>query len=158
MIQALGFDVGTRLIGVAAGNTLTANAQAVAVVPVRHNQPDWQQLDTLLAQWRPDALVVGLPLTRDGGEQAMTRTARNFAKRIGERYKLPTHLVDERHSSQEAARRFAHARASGTRRRRDARMLDAMAAAIILESWLSASVPRPTGTGNIGSPSAPDPS
>ncbi len=133
----LGFDVGTRLIGVAVGNTLTANAQPVAVVKVRDGQPDWTLLDKLLQQWRPNALVVGLPLTLDDGEQPITRFARRFATAIGERGRLPVHLQDERHSSQEAARRFAHARASGTRRRRDAAMLDAMAAVVILESWLA---------------------
>lgn len=133
----LGFDVGTRLIGVAVGNTFTASAQAVAVVPVRDRQPDWQRIDALLHQWQPEALVVGLPLTLDGGSQPITRHARRFAADIGERTRLPVHLHDERHSSQEAARRFARARAAGTRRRRDAGMLDAMAAVVILESWLA---------------------
>src|SRR5699024_2600284 len=118
MNRILGFDVGTRLIGVAAGNTLTASAQPVAIVKVRDRQPDWNRFDTLLREWQPEALVVGLPLTRDGGEQAMTRNARRFAAAVGERSQLPVHLQDERHSSQEAARRFAHARAVGTRRRR----------------------------------------
>ncbi len=136
MSCALGFDVGTRLIGVAVGNTLTASAQAVAVVKVRDGQADWAVLDKLLQQWRPEALVVGLPLTLDDGEQPITRFARRFAAAIGERSRLPVHLQDERHSSQEAARRFAQARAAGTRRRRDADMLDAMAAVVILESWL----------------------
>lgn len=138
MNRVLGFDVGTRLIGVAVGNTLTASAQPVAVVKVRDRQPDWTQLDTLLQQWQPETLVIGLPLARDGGEQPMTRHARRFAAAIGERSRLPVHMQDERHSSQEAARRFAQARAAGTRRRRDAEMLDAMAAVVILESWLSA--------------------
>lgn len=138
MNRILGFDVGTRLIGVAVGNTLTASAQPVAVVKVRDRQPDWAQLDTLLRQWQPETLVIGLPLARDGSEQPMTRHARRFAAAIGERSQLPVHMHDERHSSQEAARRFAHGRATGTRRRRDADMLDAMAAVVILESWLSA--------------------
>lgn len=131
----LGFDVGTRLIGVAVGNRLTDSAQPVAVVNVRERQPDWARLDELLRQWRPDALVVGLPLTRDGGNQPMTRHARRFAEALRERSGLPVHMQDERHTSQEAARRFAHARAAGTRRRRDAASLDAMAAVVILESW-----------------------
>lgn len=133
----LGFDVGTRLIGVAVGNDLTASAQAVAVVKVRDNRPDWQNVDNLLRQWQPEALVVGLPLTLDGGEQTITRHARRFAQQLGERTGLRVHMHDERHSSQEAARRFARARAAGTRRRRDAGMLDAMAAVVILESWLA---------------------
>lgn len=137
MSCVLGFDVGTRLTGVAVGNTLTASAQPVDVVPAHDAEPDWDRLDRLVAQWRPDACVVGLPLTRDGEEQTMTRRARHFGERLGQRHQLPVHLQDERHSSQEAARRFATARAAGTRRRRDANLLDAMAAVVILESWFA---------------------
>ncbi len=53
------------------------------------------------------------------------------------RYALPVLLIDERHSSQEAAQRFAAARAAGLRRRADAASLDAEAAAVILERWLT---------------------
>lgn len=137
MSCALGFDVGTRLTGVAVGNTLTASARPLDILPVRDKQPDWSRLDAIVRQWNPDTLVVGLPLALDGGDQSMTRHARRFAEQIGQRYRLPVHLKDERHSSQEAARRFASARAAGNKRRRDAEKIDAMAAAVILESWLS---------------------
>lgn len=139
MSCTLGFDVGTRRIGVAVGNTLTANAQPLDVLDVRSGEPDWAQLDRIVREWQPAGLIVGLPLTLDGGEQAITHHARDFADRAGTRYGVPVHLVDERHTSQEAARRFAAARAAGTRRRRDADKLDAIAAAVILETWLARS-------------------
>lgn len=137
MSPSLGFDVGTRRIGVAVGNALTVGARPLDVLDVHAAGPDWEHLDRLIHEWQPADLVVGLPLTLEGGEQAITRAARDFAARIGERYRLPVHLVDERHSSQEAARRFAAARAAGTRRRRDAHKLDAVAAAVILEAWFA---------------------
>jgi len=93
-------------------------------------------VDALLAEWKPDALVVGLPLTLDGGEQAVTRGARAFAQKLRARYGLPVHLMDERHTSQEAARRFAEQRAAGTARRRNASNIDSLAAVVILEAWL----------------------
>ena len=93
-------------------------------------------MDALRAEWNPEAFVVGLPLTLDGGEQAITRGARDFARKLEQRYGLPVRLVDERHTSQEAARRFAGQRASGNARRRDAAKLDAIAAVVILEEWL----------------------
>jgi putative Holliday junction resolvase len=99
-------------------------------------QPDWTRFDALLTEWRPDALVVGLPLTLDGGEQAASRRARHFARLLQARYALPVALVDERDSSREAAQRFAAERAAGVRRRRDAAGIDAQAAAVILERWL----------------------
>ena len=133
----LGFDVGSRLTGVAIGNRLTATARALDVVAMRDGQPDWNRLDALQREWQPDTVVVGLPLTLEGSEQPASRRARAFASQLGQRYGLPVLLVDERHSSREAAQRFAAGRAAGLRRRRDAAGIDAEAAAVILERWLA---------------------
>jgi putative Holliday junction resolvase len=138
MSCVFGFDVGSRLTGVAIGNTFTVSARALATLPVRDDgNPDWQRLDTLRQEWQPDTLVVGLPLTLDGAEQPASRRARQFATQLQQRYSLPVVLVDERHSSQEAAQRFAAARTMGLKRRRDAAGIDAEAAAVILERWLA---------------------
>ncbi len=137
MSCVFGFDVGSRITGVAIGNTFTASARALTTISVREGQPDWPRLDTLHKEWLPDTLVVGLPLTLEGAEQPASRRARHFANQLHERYQLPVVLVDERHSSQEAARRFAAARAAGLKRRRDAAAIDAEAAAVILEHWLA---------------------
>lgn len=135
----LGFDYGTRRIGVASGNRISQSAQALPALTAQAGQPDWMHIDRLLAEWKPDALVVGLPLTLDGGEQTITRGARAFADALTRRSGLPVHLVDERHTSQEAARRFAAQRGAGAARRRDAANIDSLAAAVILESWLQKS-------------------
>lgn len=134
----LGFDYGARRIGVASGNRIVGTARPLPALTSVAGKPDWSRIDALLAEWRPEALIVGLPLTLDGGEQAITRSARTFAESLAQRSGLPVHLVDERHTSQEAARRFAAQRASGSARRRDAANLDSLAAAVILESWLQA--------------------
>lgn len=141
MSCAFGFDVGSKLIGVAVGNALTASARALATVAVRDGTPDWPALDALQREWQPASLVVGLPLTLDGGEQPASRRARRFAEQLQARYGTPAMLVDERHSSQEAARRFAAARAAGQQRRRDGAAIDAVAAAVILERWLTLPAP-----------------
>ncbi|HTM29626.1 MAG TPA: Holliday junction resolvase RuvX [Rhodanobacter sp.] len=140
MSCVLGFDVGSRLTGVAIGNTFTTSARALTTVPVNQDGPDWQRLDALQREWQPDTLVVGLPLTLEGAEQAASRRARHFAAQLQQRYQLPVVLVDERHSSQEAAQRFAAARAVGLKRRRDAANIDAEAAAVILERWLGGDI------------------
>lgn len=133
----LGFDVGARRIGVAVGSGL-GGARAVAVVDVHAGGPDWAALDRLHGQWRPRGLVVGDPMTLDGGDQPNRRRARGFAGQLKARYSLPVVMIDERSSSVEAAQRFARERASGARRRRDAQALDAAAAAVIVERWLAA--------------------
>lgn len=131
----LGFDVGARRIGVAVGSAL-GGARAVAVVDVHEAGPDWKAVDRLHAEWRPRGLVVGDPMTLDGGDQPIRRFARAFANELRTRYRLPVVMVDERASSIEAAQRFARDRAAGNRRRRDAAALDAVAAAVIIERWL----------------------
>lgn len=137
MSCVLGFDYGARCIGVASGNRISRSARPLAPLPAQAGQPDWPRVDALLAEWKPEALIVGLPLTLDGGEQAVTRGARAFADTLTRRSGLPVHLIDERHTSQEAARRFAAQRAAGSARRRDAANIDSLAAAVILESWLT---------------------
>lgn len=134
----LGFDVGARRIGVAVGSCFGSGARPVAVVDVHANGPDWPAIDRLRREWRPDAFVVGDPLTLDGGDQPARRRARAFATELQRRFALPVMFVDERSSSVEAAQRFAAERAQGARRRRDAQILDALAAAVIVERWLAA--------------------
>ena len=132
----LGFDVGARRIGVAVASSFGHGARALEVVHVHDGGPDWRSLDRLRDEWRPDALVVGDPMTLDGGDQPIRRRARAFAEELKARYRVPVVMVDERSSSIEAAQRFARDRAAGNRRRRDAAALDAAAAAVIIERWL----------------------
>ncbi|KAB8172189.1 Holliday junction resolvase RuvX [Lysobacter maris] len=148
----LGFDVGARRIGVAVGSAFGNGARALAVVDVHGHGPDWTAIDRLCKEWRPDGFVVGDPMTLDGGDQPNRRRAHAFARELHARYRLGVALVDERASSVEAAQRFAGARAEGRRRRRDAEVLDAMAAAVIVERWLAA----PDDATEIGSPPSSD--
>ena len=133
--SVLGFDFGTRVIGVAVGNRLTG-ARALTTVG-NGDAPDWQRLDALVREWRPAALIVGLPLMLDGSEQAMSRAARAFADAIGQRYGIGVKLTDERLTSNEAQRRFAARRAAGRAKRKHAAEIDAIAAEVILENWLA---------------------
>ncbi|MEO6065410.1 MAG: Holliday junction resolvase RuvX [Lysobacterales bacterium] len=139
--RVFGFDVGARRVGVACGSRLTGGAQPLELIPRPADEFDWLALDRLVREWRPDALVVGLPLTLDGGEQTASTLARTFGARAATRYALPVIFQDERHSSQEAATRFAAARRDGTRRRRDAATLDSLAAVIIVERFFAGPLP-----------------
>lgn len=134
---ALAFDFGTRRIGTAVGNTLTAHAQPLDTLHYQGTL-DWAAIDALVAQWQPRVLVVGLPLKKDGTEQAMTQQARDFMAQLVHRFGLPVQPVDERFSSIEAERRLQQQRASGARKQRLQKGdTDAMAAQIILENWLA---------------------
>lgn len=133
----LGFDVGARRIGVAVGSAFGSSARALAVIDVHGHGPDWTSIDRLRREWRPDGLIVGDPMTLEGGDQPARVRAHAFARELAARYQLPVVLVDERASSIEAAQRFAGDRAEGRKRRRDAEALDAVAAAVIVERWLA---------------------
>ncbi len=132
----LAFDVGTRMIGVAIGHPLTRTARALTTVQVHHGSVDWKAIDGLVKEWQPVAFVVGLPLALDGSEQEMTGHARRFGDQLRQRYARAVHESDERYTSKEAARRFASQRAQGTAKRKHGADIDALAAQIILESWL----------------------
>jgi len=133
----LGFDVGARRIGGAVGGSF-GSPRAIAVVDVRDGSPAWPRIERLYKEWRPDGLVVGDPMTLDGGDQPIRKAARAFARELRSRMKVPVVMIDERNSSLEAAQRFADQRAEGRKRKRDAEALDAMAAAIIVERWFAA--------------------
>ncbi len=132
----LGFDVGTRRIGVAVGSSF--GARALAVIDVHDEKVDWIAIERLHREWRPAGFVVGDPMTLDGGDQPTRARAQAFAQELCKRFKLPAAMIDERMSSIDAAQRFAADRADGKRKRRDAELLDAVAAAVIIERWLAA--------------------
>lgn len=130
----LGFDFGRRRIGVAVGETLTGTARALRTVAARDGEPDWEAVSELIHTWRPDALVVGVPLHLDGAPQPMTAAAQRFARRLEGRYRLPVHRVDERLSSDEARRELA---ARGIAGRAARGRVDPVAARLILETWFN---------------------
>ncbi len=130
-LTLLAFDYGTRRIGVALGQTLTGSVRPLTTLDSRNSKPDWAAISHLLEQWQPDRLVVGLPLHMDGTEQPMTQKAQRFGNQLKGRYNLPVDMVDERLTS-DAAEQLLEERG-----RRQARAgLDAVAATVILESWL----------------------
>lgn len=133
----IAFDFGYRRIGVAVGQTLTGSATPLAVVPVS-NQPDWQAITDIIKEWKPAAIVVGLPLAGDGGDTDMSKGTRRFGRQLHGRFGVPVLFEDERLTSFGAEERFVEARSRGEMRRKDAAFKDAIAAQIILENWLQA--------------------
>ena len=133
----LAFDYGSKRIGTAVGDSLTQTARPLAAIAV-HAQPDWAAVDKLIHEWRPAALIVGLPLDEDGSEQAITEPARRFARSLEQRSGLQVHLIDERYSSRAADYELRDARSSGRMNRRVRKGdRDGQAARIVLEQWLA---------------------
>ncbi len=126
----LGFDFGSKRIGVAVGQELTHTARPLVTLNNRDGAPDWEAISRLIDEWQPDALVVGLPLNLDGTDHEVTRLARRFGNRLRGRYNLPVYTMDERLSSAEAEALLAE---TG---RYDKADVDKVAAQIILQGWL----------------------
>jgi putative pre-16S rRNA nuclease len=131
----LAFDFGTRRIGVAVGNTLVRVAHPLTTIAGETNAARFVAIGALVAEWRPDTLVVGRPVHADGTEHEMTARAERFARALEGRYGLPVARVDERYTSQVAD---ADLRAAGMRGSDRKAARDAVAAQLILQSWLDA--------------------
>ena len=134
----LAFDYGHKRVGVAVGDVITRTARPLPTVHSGGAEVDWKPLLALVDEWRPKAVIVGLPLDEDGSEQAITVAARRFADELARRSGLPVHLADERFSSRAADDALRDARSSGrmTRRVRKGDR-DGQAARVILEQWMA---------------------
>ncbi|MEJ2589879.1 MAG: Holliday junction resolvase RuvX [Candidatus Thiodiazotropha sp.] len=130
MSTLLGFDFGTRKIGVAVGQTLTGTATPLETLTLVRDKPDWARIAQLIAEWQPEALVVGLPLDVDDSETDATAPALRFSRQLEGRFRIKVHLADERFTSFEARDRLGH-------KAKRIEEYDAVAAKLILETWLN---------------------
>ncbi len=130
----LGFDYGTKNLGIAVGNTTSHSAQPLTILPVKNNQPQWEMIEQLIADWQPDIFVVGIPYTQDGTETEHLKIIRKFIQRLHGRFGLPVFVVDESNSSIESEQYLKPSK------RKKRGTLDAIAAAIIIERWLNKAI------------------
>ena len=133
-ITVLAFDFGTRRIGAAVGNTLTGSAQPLATLDAATDADRFAQVLSLVTEWRPERIVVGVPVHADGTPHAMTRRATNFARELAARAGIPVEHADERHTTQLAQGELDARRAGRSGRA----TRDAVAAQLILQGWLDA--------------------
>ena len=131
----LSFDYGRRRIGIAVGQRITGSASPVSVARNGPNGPDWDHIGHCIAEWKPGCLLLGMPLHADGSDSEMQREVLEFAGQLAQ-YGIPIEHVDERYSSLEASETLRIQRAAGRRRVRKEH-IDAAAAVIIAERWLS---------------------
>ena len=118
----LGFDFGTRRIGVAIANEVTLAARPLTTVEVPRTDARWKAIAALVDEWQPSGLVVGIPRHPDGAAHELTARCERFARQLEGRFRLPVARVDERYSSAVSE---------------EATDVDAAAAAVILQQWLA---------------------
>ncbi len=131
----LAFDYGEKRIGVAVGNSLTKSARPLVIVQNRSREYRFAEVGKLIAEWKPDALVVGLPMHPDGTPHEMTQLATRFGNQLNGRFSVPVSWVDERYSSVEAK---AELKRNGVKMNAKGRYdeIDAEAARVILQQYL----------------------
>lgn len=131
-------DVGDKTIGVAASDEL-GWSHPVRTIWRKNLASDLDELDSILQERGATRIVVGLPINMDDTEGPRAEKTRRFVDRLRERFSLPIVLWDERLTTWEAERLLREARAS--RQKRKGRV-DAIAAQILLASYLDAGAPE----------------
>ena len=132
----MGFDFGTKSIGIAIGQELTGSASSLKAVKAQDGIPNWDHIAVQVAEWQPDLMVVGLPLNMDGTSQEVTFKAKKFANRLHNHYGIPVQTQDERLTTADAKARLFE---SGGYKNLGKGNVDNMSAVIILESFFESS-------------------
>ena len=131
--RLLGLDVGTRTIGMALSDTTLLVATPFDTIRRSRFRADAARLAAEIARHKVGGIVVGLPLSLDGGEGPRTQGVRQFARNLLEQIDLPLAFWDERLSTAAVEREMIDA--DLTRKRR-AEIIDKVAAAYILQGLL----------------------
>lgn len=134
MSYIIGFDYGLKNIGVSIGQNITRTASEQPSLAARDGIPNWEHIEKLLTEWKIDTAIVGLPLNMDGTDSEIATRARKFANRLHGRFGITVHMMDERLSTREAKTEAAE---RGHKGNYGQNPIDAIAARLILESWLN---------------------
>ena len=132
-MRYLGLDLGRASIGLALADDVLRTARPLRTLRRRGEHLDLQALRAVVDEYEVTRAVLGLPINMDGSEGPAARLARDFAHRVQEALGVPVELFDERLSTFEAESRL---RARGLSARRMKDVVDAEAAAVILQDWL----------------------
>jgi len=120
----LGFDFGTKRLGLAIGQSITKTATPLMTLHVQNGTP-WDQLSHIIKEWEPIGLVIGLALQPDNTHSKTSLLAQQLGHQLKAHFHLPVYFIEERLTSVAAREKYPQ----GDK--------DASAAAIILESWLN---------------------
>ena len=131
----LGFDFGTKKIGVAVGQALTNSASPLETVRAVQQKPNWREISRLVETWRPDALVVGISYQQNGSENPVTQPTLRFCRQLKGRYNVPVYQIDETLTTFESkSLLFDDMKLTATKMWE---LQDQFAAQLILQTWLN---------------------
>ena len=139
-MRALGLDLGERRVGVAVCDSSATVATPVeTLVRSGDRARDLQAIADQVSEWQAEIVVVGLPLSLDGTEGPAAKAARTEIDHLDRFLSVPVVSYDERLTTVIAERSLMEQQMKGPRRRN---VVDQVAAAVILQSWIDAGMPR----------------
>jgi putative Holliday junction resolvase len=131
----LGFDFGTKKIGVAVGQTATLTASPLRTLRAVNQQPNWQGISELIKEWLPAGLVVGISRQADGRDNPVTPRMLKFCRQLEGRFGLPVYRQDETLSTFEAKQLLFDEVSVNAAKLWEVQ--DQLAAQLILQTWLN---------------------
>jgi putative pre-16S rRNA nuclease len=139
-MRALGLDLGTKRIGVAISNSDGTLATPIEVVKRSGDRRrEHREIADLVEEWEAEIVVVGLPYSLDGSIGPMAKKCLSETKALGDALDVPVVPYDERLTTVSAERSLMEQKMKADARRR---VVDKVAAAVMLQAWLDAGMPR----------------
>ena len=127
----MAFDFVIKHIGIAIGQEITKTASTFYSIKALEGQPDWNELDDIIHEWKPDLIVVGDPYNMDGSRSKIQDMSDRFSDALYKRYQIQLEKTDERLSSREANERLQNLDI-GTKSSSNKHSISAQ---VILEDW-----------------------
>ena len=132
-MRILGLDYGEKRIGVAVCDELGLTAQGLPTIIRKNKKHDWEILENLVRQYKVEKIVVGYPVRMDGSEGIQCEKVDRFAFLMEKTFTLPIIKWQETLSTKEAEEILID---SGVRWKKRKKMVDKLAACIILQGYL----------------------
>ncbi len=135
-MRILALDIGTKTIGVAVSDQLNISSNGVKGINRKNISNDLDELKKIMDQYKPVEIVVGLPYREDGSLGKRGMDIKRFSKTIENCFQIPVKYFDESYSTVFAEEALIK---GGVSRKARKKLVDKMAAVIILQEYLEES-------------------
>ena len=125
-MQIVAFDFGTKKIGVAVGQTATYTSSPLQVILNKDDKVNWNEINTLLNEWKPELIIIGKPLNMDGTDSEIMKQVERFYQKLKKIYDTNFEYIDERLTTFEARQILEDTNINN---------VDANAAKILIDNW-----------------------
>ena len=142
-MRTMGLDVGTRTIGIAISDELRITAQGLKTLKRKSMKEDFEEIAAIVREFEVDKIIVGLPKNMDGTLGKQAEKVLMWMEALRDKIQIPMATWDERLSTVGASRVLLEADVS---RRKRKRVIDKVAAVLILQGYLDQSRSKDHGS------------